>query len=218
MLPVHINMHKSSILYYLCLIDEELYSGWHPWLFPFSLHACVYLSICACMSVYVCVGMQHWTSKVRKGDSSPLFSVFSVWACVRVCVCVFSSTCRLSLQQTRWFREHRPCNIHWLWPFTTAAVNIILQLCACLSCCVVVLLNMAEIVHLSHTCHYQYAFVVNDMYILGILHFSVRLCLFSACWLTPGTLCSCQCPDLDPRGLSFFFCWALLTNWCCRTG
>lgn len=37
-----------------------------------------------------------------------------------------------------------------------------------------------------------------------ILHGSVRLCVFSACWLTPGTLCSCQCPALTPRGLRAF--------------
>lgn len=37
-----------------------------------------------------------------------------------------------------------------------------------------------------------------------VLHGSVRLCVFSACWLTPGTLCSCQCPALTPRGLRAF--------------
>lgn len=41
-----------------------------------------------------------------------------------------------------------------------------------------------------------------------VVPISVHLCVFSACWLTPGPLCSCQCPALalrGPRGVFFFF-------------
>lgn len=34
---------------------------------------------------------------------------------------------------------------------------------------------------------------------LSVFDISVQLCVFSACWVTPGPLRSCQCPALAPR-------------------
>lgn len=34
---------------------------------------------------------------------------------------------------------------------------------------------------------------------LCVFDISVQLCVFSACWVTPGPLRSCQCPALAPR-------------------
>lgn len=108
------------------------------------------------------------------------------------CVCVMCSTWLPSLQQGQWFRGHGLHDVHCLWPFTTAAVNVAGR--------VVVLFWWWDLILicLSYTWHYSYAFIVNDAFIFYF--FSLQLCVFSIWRSSPGPLCSCYYPPLTPRG------------------
>lgn len=84
--------------------------------------------------------------------------------CVSLCVCMCACACvELHMVSqpaaTRWFRGHGQHDVHCLWPFSIAAVNLTLQLCVCLGGCVALMRREGrasgiKYVHLSCSCHY----------------------------------------------------------------